>query len=772
MELLQDFHFPAACQRLRPSRDGRYLFATGTHAPRVRVYDLSQLSMKFERHFNAQVADFAVLSDDYSKAAFACEDRGVYVHAKGGEHAVMRVPAAPRAVEYCRRDATLLVAGSAPSVWRIDLAEGRFRAPLELSRRATQGGPDEDLADVGIDGLAVSETHGLIAACRDDGVVTCYDPRERAPVGALDVVRSVGGAFASNGALRSLGAGGASKSLVAATVAQASPGVRSVAFDSRGLRLGAGLSDGRVAVFDLRSSKPVMVRDHGYDAPVVRLQFLDGTGSAAGGGVGADDDPAAAFAQAAAKTQSAWAAPAGLAGSGGMGSLYGSGAPSAPSSLGTSLLASADRRGVRVWDVSAGADAPPALALESPADVNDMLVWPGSGLVLTACDAAACGAYFAPSLGPAPAWCSFLEAMTEEMEESAAPAAYENYRFVPRDDVERLGLSHLVGTPLLRPSMHGFFVHARLHERARLAAGLSAAAADAGGSMDAASLEAELARKRAQARLEAERQSRIGAVRVKPKVNAAFAARAAEAEAKLRAEQGSSEAEAEAEVASEDEAGGASRPFGVDESSDEDEDRGAKRATGAYELEPATKSAKRRKATAAAEAALPAVLRDPRFAALFEDERFAIDEGSDEYLARHPGQAASAGGGKLGRGGSHLSSEAALIDEHFRAADDADAGEPAMLASKAPEAAAAFRKGRSIAREREAPLGERVRESSRGGGDAPRKHKVLGSREMNFEVRGGKRERGGDNGRGRGRGGRGRGGGGRGGRGRGGRGRR
>ena len=37
-------------------------------------------------------------------------------------------------------------------------------------------------------------------------------------------------------------------------------------------------------------------------------------------------------------------------------------------------------------------------------------------------------AYFVPSLGPAPRWCSFLEGLTEELEESAAPALYDDYR--------------------------------------------------------------------------------------------------------------------------------------------------------------------------------------------------------------------------------------------------------------------------------------------------------------------------------------------------------
>lgn len=46
---------------------------------------------------------------------------------------------------------------------------------------------------------------------------------------------------------------------------------------------------------------------------------------------------------------------------------------------------------------------------------------------MVGCDTPKVHVHFIPSLGPAPAWCSFLEGLTEEMEE-AAPAVYDDYR--------------------------------------------------------------------------------------------------------------------------------------------------------------------------------------------------------------------------------------------------------------------------------------------------------------------------------------------------------
>jgi hypothetical protein len=54
--------------------------------PQLKVYDLANLSLKFDRHMEAEVVDFAVLSEDYSKAAFLCADRSVSFHAKFGTY--------------------------------------------------------------------------------------------------------------------------------------------------------------------------------------------------------------------------------------------------------------------------------------------------------------------------------------------------------------------------------------------------------------------------------------------------------------------------------------------------------------------------------------------------------------------------------------------------------------------------------------------------------------------------------------------------------------
>jgi len=79
-------------------------------------------------------------------------------------------------------------------------------------------------------------------------------------------------------------------------------------------------------------------------------------------------------------------------------------------------------------------------------------------------------------------------------------------RFVTRAELDRVGLGHLVGTPLLRAFMHGFFLHNRLwHKAAALAAPFA---------YD------DYRAARVAAKLEDERQSRITVVRKLPKARA------------------------------------------------------------------------------------------------------------------------------------------------------------------------------------------------------------------------------------------------------------
>jgi ribosome biogenesis protein ENP2 len=96
--------------------------------------------------------------------------------------------------------------------------------------------------------------------------------------------------------------------------------------------------------------------------------------------------------------------------------------------------------------------------VQTKKEVNDFALFKNSGMVFTACEEEKLGAYFLPSIGAAPKWCSYIENMTEEMEEKHTTTSYEDYKFLTKNDLEKINASHLIGSKILKPYMHGYFM--------------------------------------------------------------------------------------------------------------------------------------------------------------------------------------------------------------------------------------------------------------------------------------------------------------------------
>lgn len=68
--MIQEFDMPAVSSTVKMTPDGQYIFATGIYKPRVKCFDVNNLSLKFERCFDSESITFEILSDDYSKVIF------------------------------------------------------------------------------------------------------------------------------------------------------------------------------------------------------------------------------------------------------------------------------------------------------------------------------------------------------------------------------------------------------------------------------------------------------------------------------------------------------------------------------------------------------------------------------------------------------------------------------------------------------------------------------------------------------------------------------
>jgi len=142
--------------------------------------------------------------------------------------------------------------------------------------------------------------------------------------------------------------------------------------------------------------------------------------------------------------------------------------------------------------------------------IDDICVKDKSGMVFVAGEQKKLSVFYIPGLGHAPAWCRFLDNLTEELEESKQSGIFTDYKFVTRNDLKVLGFEKMIGTPYLRAYMHGFFMDVRLYNKIRVIANPN---------------EYQNWRKdKVKQKMEEKRQSRITLQRKLPKVNKSFAA--------------------------------------------------------------------------------------------------------------------------------------------------------------------------------------------------------------------------------------------------------
>lgn len=415
IELLQDFEFPEASNKIKSTRDGHYIVATGTYKPQMRVWECEQLSLKFERHSDAENIDFVLLSDDWTKSIHLQSDRTVELHNQGGHHTRVRIPRFGRAIDYHFGTATALVGAAGSEVYRLNLDQGRFLAPLQLSSAVT-----------GVNAVNVNPAHGLCAFGVEGGTnesgVELWDCRSRERVGSLNVatrdVLDSALITARRGLPGVYDGGDQADENVLLTEAIASLSVTALSTSTDGLNIAAGTSTGHVLLYDLRMGKPYATKDQGFGLPIKSISW-----------------------------------------------------PSDSLSMSEKKVLSSDSKVIKVWSPSNTSEN---LVTITPSvgtgDLNDVHHLPGTGLILSANESTRCNGWYVPDLGVAPKWCSFLDVLTDEADAEAigGKGTYEDFKFVDQGELDRLGLSHLIGSSILRPYMHGFFISLNLYDKARL----------------------------------------------------------------------------------------------------------------------------------------------------------------------------------------------------------------------------------------------------------------------------------------------------------------
>lgn len=373
IELIQDFGFPEAAIKLKKTRDEEFIIATGVYKPQMRVYDLSEKSMKFDRHQDCENVQFEILSDDWSKTIMLQSDRSIEIHSQFGMHYKTRVPRFGRDLKYHYQTSDALICGSTNEVYILNLDEGRFREPIVTD-------------SVAINTMAINPVHQLMAFGGEDSKLQFYNPNEKRSIGSINFSKIL--------------------SSVVDYQLDSFPEITSIKFNNDGLTYAVGSSTGQVVLFDLRSSQPITMKDHQYGYKIKSIDFHDKTNN----------------------------------------------------------VISADTKTVKVWNKNDGKNY---TSIEPSSDINDVLVWENTGMIMVATESTEMQSYYIPSMGQAPKWCNYLDNLTEEMEESKTQVMYDDYKFVTRKELEQLQLEHLIGTNVLSAYMHGFFLDLKLYEKAK-----------------------------------------------------------------------------------------------------------------------------------------------------------------------------------------------------------------------------------------------------------------------------------------------------------------
>lgn len=314
--MIQDFDMPGVSTSIRMSNDNQHILVTGTYKPRVKCYDVNHLSLKFERCFDSEVETFEVLSDDYSKMIFLQTDRYLEFHAAHGRHYRLRIPKFGRNLSYHKPSCDLFVVGASSEIYRLNLERGQFLQPFTSQAS-------------GFNASDINPEHHLLCVGSQESTIEAWDPRDKKKCSTLDVAMKI-------------------KNYTTF------PSITSLKFKN-GLQMGVGTASGHVLIYDIRSSEPLIVKDHLNRIPVKKIAF----------------------------------------------------------NKNNNAVYSMDSAMLKIWDETSGKQT---AYIESTSNFNDFCTIPDTGMFFFAQEDVKMMTYYIPSLGPAPRWCSFLDNLTEEIE--------------------------------------------------------------------------------------------------------------------------------------------------------------------------------------------------------------------------------------------------------------------------------------------------------------------------------------------------------------------
>lgn len=367
IELIQDFEYPVSSTCIKITEDGSHLFTAGLYAPRLKIYDLNEMTLKVERGVDAEVRKIACISNDYTKCALLLDDRNIEIHAQYGKHFTVRIPKFGRDMIYNKSSCDLFSCGTGNEVYRLNLCEGSFLKSFETEIDGINSCRNNSFLDV-------------LGVCGNGGKVEIWDLKSHERISSLPILEN---SFFNN---------------------YDTTEMTSLEFNKYYLALGN--KQGKTSVYDLRYPTPLYTIKHSYRFPINTIKFHESSGN----------------------------------------------------------IITVDKKMAKFSNSKNGNVF---TNIEANNDINDFESFEGSGMFFTANESPKMDIFYVPGIGPAPKWCSFLEKITEELEDNKTFNISEDHKFLVMKDLEELSCTNLIGTKFLKSYMHGYFMEMKLYKKLR-----------------------------------------------------------------------------------------------------------------------------------------------------------------------------------------------------------------------------------------------------------------------------------------------------------------
>lgn len=241
LDVIHDLTMPDVSTNISVSPDEKFMFILGAYSPRVRCYELEQLSMKFERYCDELPSKIAYLDTDYSKFVVLEGERTLSFHSGGGIHKKVRCDNVVKELIYSTFKNQLFIPDSKGIITLMNIETSNISSkildkstPMSFNCAAYNGMTD------------------LFLAGTSNGFIHGYDCRTAAKIATINVTRAPAQEYLK-------------KSYI--------PEISKLAFKDP-LKIGVGTDKGMFHLYDIRNNKrPFSSRDLDYAFPVRSIAF-------------------------------------------------------------------------------------------------------------------------------------------------------------------------------------------------------------------------------------------------------------------------------------------------------------------------------------------------------------------------------------------------------------------------------------------------------------------------------------------------------------------